>query len=579
MKTHPYIENSIAIVGGGPGGLFMYKRLIETSSAGLVIHIYEKNGSLGCGMPYSHDGAADEHITNVSGNEIPELVTTVSEWIKTVPKDTLDKYNVNPEKFNEYKVLPRLLFGQYLNAQFKLLLKQSKDLNITTEVFYNTTVTDLIDQPDTQTVLVATEEGKIQYDRIVICSGHVWPKTHEGKTDGWFDSPYPPQKIAMHANYPVAIRGASLTAIDAVRTLARHNGKFEKDENGILHYHTNIDSADFSIVLHTRNGLLPAVRFHLDDSHLGKDTVLSDNEVKANREENDGFLSLDYVFEQNFKAYIRKNDSEFYQKIANLNMEGFVDMVMTYRENQDPFELLKKEYAEAERSIKNQESVYWKEMLAVLSFAMNYPAKYFSAEDRLRLQKTLMPLISVVIAFVPQSSAEALMALHNAGRLSMVTVDDASEVTPHNDGGVVYKYFDEDGQSQNKHYKVFIDCIGQPHLRYEDLPFKSLINDKAVSHATLMFKDRNTGNKLLEAGDKLVIKGYDDEFYLIVPGIAINDNFQVLDEYNAINDRIYVMAVPLIGGYNPDYSGLDFSEAASQAIIESITGKQLANAS
>jgi len=32
-------------------------------------------------------------------------------------------------------------------------------------------------------------------------------------------------------------------------------------------------------------------------------------------------------------------------------------------------------------------------MLAVLSFAMNHLAKYFSAEDMQRLQKVLMPLI------------------------------------------------------------------------------------------------------------------------------------------------------------------------------------------
>jgi hypothetical protein len=31
-----------------------------------------------------------------------------------------------------------------------------------------------------------------------------------------------------------------------------------------------------------------------------------------------------------------------------------------------------------------------------------------------------------------------------------------------------------------------------------------------------------------------------------------------------------LMAVPYIGGYNPDYSGLDFSEAASALIIKSI---------
>ncbi|WP_192501012.1 hypothetical protein [Flavobacterium sp. PL002] len=56
---------------------------------------------------------------------------------------------------------------------------------------------------------------------------------------------------------------------------------------------------------------------------------------------------------------------------------------------------------EAEKSIKRQQSIYWKEMLATLSFAMNHPAKYFSAEDMQRLQTVLMPLIYIVIAFVP----------------------------------------------------------------------------------------------------------------------------------------------------------------------------------
>jgi uncharacterized NAD(P)/FAD-binding protein YdhS len=239
-------------------------------------------------MPYSHDGAADEHITNVSSNEIPDLVTSVTEWIRMVSKDTLDKYNIDPEKFNDYKVLPRLVFGQYLNAQFKLLLKQGNDIQINTKVFYNTLVTDIIDQPNKQEVAVVTPEGQQVYSRVIICSGHLWRQGNEGKVQGWFDSPYPPQKIAMHANHAVAIRGASLTAIDAIRTLARHNGKFEKDEEGLLKFYTNTDSADFSIVMHTRNGLLPAVRFHLDDTHLGKDTVLSDEQVKVNREENDG---------------------------------------------------------------------------------------------------------------------------------------------------------------------------------------------------------------------------------------------------------------------------------------------------
>ncbi len=132
----------IAISGGGPGGLFVLKRLIETAGAlKLHIEIFEKKNQLGTGMPYSKEGACEEHVTNVSGNEIPEIVIPIKEWIKTIPQQTLDKFNISAAKFNDYKVLPRLLFGQYLEAQFKLLLQEAKKKVIfTTKVHLNTVV-------------------------------------------------------------------------------------------------------------------------------------------------------------------------------------------------------------------------------------------------------------------------------------------------------------------------------------------------------------------------------------------------------------------------------------------------------
>ena len=72
------------------------------------------------------------------------------------------------------------------------------------------------------------------------------------------------------------------------------------------------------------------------------------------------------------------------------------------------------------------------------------------------------------------------------------------------------------------------------------------------------------------AQDLKEIEKYADDYYLRVPGIAINDNYQVVDDFGAFNKRIYMMAVPYIGGFNPDYSGLDFCEAASNRIAKSI---------
>ena len=65
-------------------------------------------------------------------------------------------------------------------------------------------------------------------------------------------------------------------------------------------------------------------------------------------------------------------------------------------------------------------------------------------------------------------------------------------------------------------------------------------------------------------------KSYDLSLRWVFPGIAINDNFQVLDEFGGYNDRIFFMPVPFMAGYNPDYSGLDFCETASKFVVQSI---------
>jgi len=567
LKTNQHI----AILGGGPSGLFMFKRLIESGNTDLSIDIFEKNNKLGAGMPYSKDGACYEHITNVSGNEIPDIVTPISEWVKTLPQDTLNRFKLDANAFNDYKVLPRLLFGQYLTAQFKLLQQHAKDLGLNVTVYYNTKVTNITDQPKLYKVLVeANNEEEYLYDQVIICTGHNWPAKHEGVVPGYFDSPYPPAKLNLEVNHPVAIRGSSLTAIDAIRTLARRNGAFTKSEDGKVHYTLSDSSPEFRMVMHSRNGLLPAVRFHLEDSHLLKDSVLSKEEIACNRADNDGFLSLDYVFDKNFKSAFQDKDPEFYKRVKDMKIEDFVPYVMDLRETLDPFQLLKAEYVEAEKSIKRKESVYWKEMLAVLSFAMNYPAKYLSAEDMQRLQKVLMPLISVVIAFVPQSSAQELLALNDAGILTLLIVGDDSEVLPVDKGGVNYTYTDDAGNKQETFYATFVDSIGQPHFPYDKFPYEGLLNNDTISPALLKFQNAGKGETEMASHPDKVEKDAAGNYYLKVSGIAINDCFQIVDKYGAFNKRIYIMAVPYIGGYNPDYSGLDFSEAASALIINSL---------
>ena len=560
----------IGIVGCGPSGLFLLKTLIDSCDNNFEVVIFEAGNRTGSGFPYSHEGSCAEHITNVSGNEIPALVSSPAAWMQTLPGETLKKYGITPEDFNDYHVFPRLLFGEYLHAQFDLLLKKAAENNINVHVHLNSRVTDIIDNRVLKKTSIRVGDMlHTGFDHVIICTGHQWPASHEGSQPGYFDSPYPPAKIARRFNHAVALKGSSLTAIDAIRTLAAQNGVFSSDANGKLVFTVDKTSTDFCIVMHSLKGLLPGIRFHLADAHLSADELLSEESIRLHRNQNDGFLSLDYIFEKDFKEPLRKKDPSFYDHISDMTLEAFVDEMMGVREQADPFQLLKAEYEEARLSIQRRQSVHWKEALSILSFAMNYPAKYFSAEDILRLQKVLMPLISIVIAFVPQDSCEELFALQDAGRLRMVWVEKDSHVEINPPEGIIYHHTDQLGRAHANFYKTFIDCTGQPHLWINNFPFKTMVADGTISQALIHFRSAKQATELKnELGEKIVEEN--NQYFLKVPGITITDNFNVVGIDKQPNPRIYMMAVPFMGGYNPDYSGLDFCAEASGKIIAGI---------
>ncbi|WP_336518472.1 FAD/NAD(P)-binding protein [Pollutibacter soli] len=559
----------IALLGGGPAALYMFKRIVESGRTDVRIHIYERKSMLGAGMPYSEEGANTEHLTNISDVEIPKLETTMEEWLPKLPEGSTKRFGFNQDEFHDLKVIPRLLFGKYLADQFQILLEKAKNKDIPVSVHLNVEVQDVKDDPEANKVKVITGEGATSFDHVVLCTGHQWPKKYEGKVDGYYDSPYPPSKISKKINYPVAIKGSSLTAFDAIRTLSRCNGRFTKDEKDVLGYQLDKESNGFKMVMHSIDGLLPTIRMHVDEKEVSKKNHLSKEEMLSIREKNGGFIPLDWLYEEKFKESFKKKDPEFYKHIKNLDLETFVESIMSFREKLDPFSLFRAEYDEAEKSIRKHNAIAWKELIADLNYTINYPAKYFSAEDMLRLKKVLMPLISIIIAFVPQNSAQELIALHEAGVLSVVAVDRDSKIEPDSAEGITYHYTDENGKKESKKFRMFIDCVGQPLLEMDDLTFGSLVEYGTVSPARIRFRSIEDAEKLKREGNKDVVIT-EKIAYLKLPGIMINDDFQVVDNMGVKNNRVYVMAVPLIGGLNPDYSGLDFCDFASTAIVKSI---------
>jgi uncharacterized NAD(P)/FAD-binding protein YdhS len=94
-------------------------RLVAVGHKDIEIDIFEASSEAGSGMPYSQRGALAEHITNVSADELPRMRESLDAWVLGLPEETLKEFSIKREEFHEKKVVPRLLFGRYLNAQFE----------------------------------------------------------------------------------------------------------------------------------------------------------------------------------------------------------------------------------------------------------------------------------------------------------------------------------------------------------------------------------------------------------------------------------------------------------------------------
>jgi hypothetical protein len=565
--------DSIALIGGGPAALFVVKHLLAEKVYPNTLYIFEKTKRLGPGMPYSSYGAGFEHVANVSANELPELPEDFSSYINRNRSKDYPEFIVNGN-INEYQVVPRLLLGNYLEEQFSILLREIRKYGVTVNVCTETTVIDIYKKEDQYFTIITEDEGIYKASKTIICTGHYWPKIHEESAKGWYDSPYPPSKFTTATNFPVAVRGTSLTAVDAVKTLARLNGKFTEKDGG-LQFDLDERSSNFSLTLFSKRSFLPALRFHSEGSLYSEGWIMSSDEIYEYKNQHNGFVDLDYVFNLNFKQPLKKKNEKFYQEIKDLSIEDFVKKMLEIREESDSFELFKAEYYEAEKSIERHQTIAWKETLSAFSYAVNYPAKHFSAEDMMRLRKTLLPLISVIISSLPQSSYKELIALYNAGLIQLVSVDDESYIEPHTTEGAVYHYTDNKGIKKSEHFRLYIDAIGQRPIQFNDVPFDGLKEDGYISSGYLKFRDTEKGRSLYQQNDKHILKIDPDNYYLRVNGLNINDHFQAVDYYGKADEGLFIMAVPLIAGLNPDYSGLDFCDTAGKRVAETLNNKAI----
>jgi len=280
IKTHtvspPQGFNShhhkIAIVGGGPKGMYGLERLLAEISASedqepLEIHFFNENEHFGSGNNYRIDQPEYLLINYSIGN--------INMWIDEEPlssaPQTLSLLDwVNHFKTGETIALEtdyasRALVGKYLQYGLSEILKHLPSHVMVKLIIGH--VTDIMELDHKYKLTL--DDGLIAntYDRLLLATGHsnnfhgrdesAFKELADTKKGAYFIPkvyPVKPQLTGLPKNLDIAIKGMGLTFVDATLALTEgKKGSFEEID-GELHYKKS-GSEPSAIYAFSRGGL------------------------------------------------------------------------------------------------------------------------------------------------------------------------------------------------------------------------------------------------------------------------------------------------------------------------------------
>ena len=252
------------------------------------------------------------------------------------------------------------------------------------------------------------------FDHVVMATGHDWPETTEIEP-GYFVSPWPASTLKKIEPCSVGILGTSLSAIDALITVATAHGVFYLDPGGQLRYQASAGSELFHAVLMSRKGLLPEADFYAEYPYKPLQ-FCTDEAVNALIKRGSNNL-LDEVFDL-FKRELVACDPEYAATIglALLKIETIASAYFEAREAADPFVWAASNLAEAKQNKDNRYTVPWRYAILRMHEVIGRVVTHLDEEDLHRFHKSFKTVFVDDYATVPHQSIERLLALRTAGQ-------------------------------------------------------------------------------------------------------------------------------------------------------------------
>ncbi|MCV3764738.1 FAD/NAD(P)-binding protein [Rhizobium sp. TRM95796] len=551
---------SVAIIGSGPTGIYTLKGLVAGQRP-IRITIFERESEPGKGTPYHPDMNDRAMLSNIASIELPPVCETLVDWLGRQSDATLAELGVRRDAIDVREFYPRVVLGDYFKAQFDQLLVAGAARGHDIVVEGGRDVVDIELHESEIRLLVEDQDGAQEnfvFDHVVMATGHDWPETTEIKP-GYFVSPWPAPILKTIPACKVGILGTSLSAIDALVTIATRHGGFLLDEAGVLQYAPSPGSDALTVTMMSRKGVLPEADFYCEFPYRPLDICTPeavDHLVETRRHD-----LLDAVFDL-FKRELAACDPAYAAAIG-LSLQTVETIGAAYfgaRESSDPFVWAAMNLAEAEANKANRHVVEWRYAILRMHEVIAKAIPHLHDQDLDRFHKYFKTLFVDDYATVPHDSIRRLLALRRAGKLTVIALGDESEIDNATvECGAVVAVGEE-----KLAFDAFIDATGQHPLSARDMPFPTLRQQGVIRKASSRVAD------LLSKGDDGAIRR--------TGGVDLDGAFRPIFE-RPLTNRLYCGSIAFLLHKLPFVQGItsarDIGQVISAAIIEEVDKGEL----
>ncbi|SEN86324.1 Uncharacterized NAD(P)/FAD-binding protein YdhS [Loktanella fryxellensis] len=459
---------NIAIVGGGPTGVYALHALVAAAEP-CFITLFERSGMAGVGMPYSPQFATINMLANIGSIEIPPLTETYQAWLQRQPASFLAPYGVDGTAISDRGFYPRILLGMFFRDQLELLVIHGRQHGHRIAIREQQNVVDLAADDHGVRLTIAGREGETQlsFDRAIIASGHDWGSANlpngvvlPNPWTGLIDAPQIGPRIA--------ILGTSLSGIDAVVAVAGRIGTFDRTAEGLVFTRHDADDRTH-VTMASRTGLLPETDFYCPLPYEACAVFTPAAVAACVSQGQDGLLDRLFAL---FMAEIDVADPAFaaHLREVDANADTVFGAMFARRQASDPFAWARADLAQSVANASARHTIPWRYAVLRMHEAFSDHYAEMSRDDRRRFDGSLRKVFVDNYAAVPPLSMERLIALADAGLLSIEALGADYAIAARADVPGFTIAVGQDTLACD----TLIDARGQRSLTVGSLPFPTL---------------------------------------------------------------------------------------------------------